>query len=210
MTWTTTALATTSIDSTGDNVGAGLAQLKAAVDRVNELSAHPTANHIIAMGITANEVIQFASYTLTTFASYAGSTGANQIPVDDTIPQITEGGAVCSIAFTPKSASSKVLIQVSGACNLNSSSGGANAVGAIFDGSANAIGAMVVNSINAAGDNVESFTLNAVVNAGSTSARTYSFRAGPSTSTSTLAFNGQSGRLLGGVFNLTMTVTEIL
>ena len=50
----------------------------------------------------------------------AYATGSTTIPFDDTIPQITEGNEVMTLAITPTSASSKLLVNVdvSGASNV--------------------------------------------------------------------------------------------
>ena len=210
MTWTTTALATTSIDSTADNVATGLGQIKAAVDRVNELSAHPTLPARTAWAIQSQEVVQVVTNSYASAQTISGGTAANIIPLDDTLPQITEGAAVLSQSFTPKSAASTIIIRISGAATLNATSAVAFIL-ALFDGAASAVGAQWIAYPDAAGDSVTNFAAEFVLAAGSTSARTYSLRAGPSASAGTMYLNGNSsGRQLGGASKVTMTITEVL
>lgn len=70
----------------------------------------------------------------------SGST-TTSIPFDNTIPQITEGGEIISLAdVTPSSASSKILVQFSAFCVASTS----NAIPfALFNGSTNAVAAAV-------------------------------------------------------------------
>lgn len=70
----------------------------------------------------------------------SGST-TTSIPFDNTIPQITEGGEIISLAsVTPSSSSSKILVQFSTFCVASTS----NAMPfALFDGSTNAVAASV-------------------------------------------------------------------
>jgi hypothetical protein len=107
----------------------------------------------------------------------SGSTTAN-IPFDDTIPQNTEGLEILTLAITPTNASSTLQITAT----VTVSGGGLVSVaGALFvDSTANAIAA----NLNTVGGNgyFSFLTVAASISAGSTSARTYKFRIGNSTS----------------------------
>ncbi len=69
----------------------------------------------------------------------AVATGATVLPVDDTIPQNNEGDQYMSLAITPKSATSTLVIEV--VCNGSSSAAGGNYISAALfqDSTANAL-----------------------------------------------------------------------
>lgn len=138
----------------------------------------------------------------------AVATGTTTIPFDDTIPQNTEGNQYLSVAITPRNASSKLEIEVT--AMLSSDIAGVfNMIGALFvDSTADALKAKVVTG---GGQNhVVELKLSTTITAGSTSARTYKFRAGASAA-GTTTFNGQSGgRLFGTAVKSEIKVTEHL
>jgi len=212
MTWTATALSTANIDSTTDNLASGLNELKLAVDRVNELSAHPSAAHRTAMALTAQSVVQFASATFSTWVNIPGSTAANIIPLDDTIPQRTEGYGLLSVSFTPKSATSTIVLQVTGSALCGGTVIYDGAVAALFsDSTTNALNAAWISNAHTAGvDHIANLAMSQVHTAGSTGTRIYSFRIGPTTSTGNVAINGNSGtRVLGSASTVVLSVTEL-
>jgi hypothetical protein len=134
----------------------------------------------------------------------AVATGTTVIPLDDTIPQITEGTEFMTLAITPKSATSKLVIEVVW--------GGANSVNttmtvALFqDATANALAAMP-QLAQAAGTNTN-FKFTHVMTSGTTSATTFRVRAGGSAA-GTTTFNGAAGaRLLGGVMASSIVIRE--
>jgi hypothetical protein len=138
------------------------------------------------------------------YAEYsAHSSTTTVIPLDDTIPQNTEGAEFMSVSITPTSLSNYLLINVTG---MLLGSGSQNVVGAIFrDSIADAIAAGFFY-ITSAGDGLM-FTLFVRIAVPSTSAMTFKFRAGPGSGT--LYFNGYTGRLLGAIPKSTITVTEV-
>jgi hypothetical protein len=135
----------------------------------------------------------------------AVATGSTQVPFDDTIPQNTEGDQYMSLAITPKSATSKLVIEV--VANFDSSAP-AGVIMALFQDS-------VANALAASWDFVDTASgrvqvvLRYVMTSGTTSATTFKVRAGPD-GAATLTFNGGSGgRKLGGVMASGIVITEI-
>lgn len=137
--------------------------------------------------------------------SGALATGTTVTPGDDTIPQITEGTEVMTVAVTPKAAANTLRIDVT--VNVAASISTGVVVALHQDAIANALasGWTFISSANTPGQITFSFW----VSAGSTTARTYRVRIGP-TAAATVTFNGASGgRIFGGVMASSITVTEI-
>lgn len=187
-------------NATGLPVATGVSGLG---DGVATFLATPSnANFLAALtaktGVVAQEVIG-------TNAAYSSTTTV--IPADDTIPQNNEGGEVLTVTITPKNASSTLIVTVSLPIITHSSTN--RAVAALFrDAGADAIGATAVvsPSVNA----TMSLVFEKSVAAGSTSATTFTVRAGPSAA-ATLFFNGnQVARYFGGVAAFTIKVKEVL
>lgn len=127
------------------------------------------------------------------------------IPVDDTIPQITEGTEFLTVSITPTEATSKLLVEVSMPITATAA---VNVVGALFrDAAPNALAA--TTRYIPANAQINQITLRTMVEAGSTAATTFRVRAGAGTA-ATIYMNGMSNaRYFGGVFNASITVTEI-
>tara|TARA_R110000772_G_C13200876_1_gene430013 strand:+ start:440 stop:946 length:507 start_codon:yes stop_codon:yes gene_type:complete len=137
------------------------------------------------------------------FQTGAVNSGAETIPFDDTIPQITEGKEYMTLAFTPTSATSYLRIEVV----VNGALSAANdAMVCLFVGTtANALN---VSNIFATADWRQQFTINHYMTAGTTSELTFRVRAGGTSGTFT--FNGNSGvRRYGGTFISSITIQEI-
>jgi len=133
------------------------------------------------------------------------ATGTTTIPFDDTIPQITEGNEYMTLAITPVSATSTLLIQVV-AC-LSSSVANFFGTALFVDSTANALAATLEyeNNVTAAVLAV----LTHRVASGSVTARTYRVRCGGGDA-GTTTFNGQGGaRKYGGVLASSIVITEI-
>ncbi|MEK7555614.1 MAG: hypothetical protein AAB516_02230 [Patescibacteria group bacterium] len=143
--------------------------------------------------------------TVTT-QSNASSTGATIMPFDDTIPQNTEGDQYMTVTITPAASTNELFIEIIG--YFGSSLASAKISGAIFqDATANALAAGVTVPMSAA--YTVPFNLSYRMLAGTTSATTFNFRAGPSAA-ATITFNGLAGaRYFGGVMNSFIRVTEI-
>ena len=117
----------------------------------------------------------------------AVATGTTQIPIDDTIPQNTEGDQYLSLAITPTNALSTLIIDVV---------------------------AYLASSVAPIGMTTAGYVLPVIFRhsmvAGTTSATTFKVRAGGG-GAGTTTFNGSGGaRLLGGVYASSITIRERL
>jgi hypothetical protein len=178
--------------------GTSAVQLVAPGTSGNVLTSNGTTWQSTTPASTAQNFVQqvYAEYS-------AHSSTTTVMPLDDTIPQNTEGAEFMSVSITPTSLSNYLLINVTG---MLLGSGGQNIVGAIFrDSIADAIAAGFFY-IASAGDGLM-FTLSVRIAVPSTSSMTFKFRAGPGSGT--LYFNGYTGRLLGAIPKSTITVTEV-
>ncbi len=137
----------------------------------------------------------------------AVATGSTIMPLDDTIPQIGEGDQYMSVAITPKSATSKLLIQVVASLDHNLGSAN-NIVMALFQDSTNNALAAVYSASSAQFEGM-TLVLNYEMTSGTTSATTFKLRAGPALA-SVVTFNGaNTARLLGGVMASSIIIKEI-
>ena len=157
---------------------------------------------IVSSQLPAGAVVQ-----VVTTQTGAVATGTTIVPNDDTIPQNTEGDQYMTLAITPKSATNKLIIEVS--CPMAISIASNHVVGALFqDSTAGALAATLyfIGSANT----VEPFVLTHTMTSGTTSATTFKFRAGPETA-GTMTVNGLSAaRKLGGVSAATIKITEVV
>ena len=133
----------------------------------------------------------------------AVATGTTIMPLDDTIPQNTEGDQYMSLAITPTSATNKLVIEVTAVCS-NTVANTKNL--ALFqDTTANALAA--VSEYNGVGTGTDTMSLNYVMAAGTTSSTTFKVRIG--SADGTITFNGFGGaRKLGGVYASSIIITE--
>lgn len=168
--------------------------------------------------IPISDIVTLATFTPSTSNALAGSvlqvqnhtyitatTGTTVLPIDDTIPQNTEGDQYLTKSITPSHASNKLLIEVTiyGAC----SAGGVWSCALFQDSTAGALASGISHS--GSNNTVEGVTFSYFMTAGTTSATTFNVRAGVSTA-GTFTVNGQSGaRLHGGVLTSSLTITEI-
>ena len=146
----------------------------------------------------ANIVLQQVRYETGAYASTSAT-----IPMDDTIPQITEGAQVMSAAITPKSASSKIVVDVH---MFIAGNGSNHSMAALFkDSVSDAIESCLVTT---SGSNYgESIAMKKTLTLGDTATHTFSVRMGPYSGT--MYLNGNSaGRLFGGTFISSITITE--
>lgn len=136
----------------------------------------------------------------------AVATGSTQIPDDDSIPQIGEGDQYLSQAITPTSAAN--VLEQNALLHLTSSNTTVMCAALFQDAGANAIsaGRTAVNQTDA----IFQMKIQHKSLAGTTSATTFTVRAGLGAS-GTVTFNGVSGaRKLGGVLCSQITVTEVM
>lgn len=137
--------------------------------------------------------------------SNAVSTGTTTIPLDDTIPQNTEGDQYITLAITPKSTTN--LLVIDALLDLSHSAAAAFMIVALFqDTTANALAATKQLLTTATGSGMVG--LKHTMTAGTTSATTFKIRAG-SSSAGTTTLNGQTGgRLLGAITHSSIVITE--
>jgi len=142
-----------------------------------------------------------------TYTTGAVATGTTVIPLDDTIPQNTEGDQYMSLAITPTNASSTLEITVNwyGANDtLNS-----YLMMALFqDSTTNALASAFIGNTQLA-NGISNGSLVHSMTAGTTSATTFKVRAGANGGTTT--FNGRNaGRIFGGNMASRITINEYL
>lgn len=140
-------------------------------------------------------------------ASYTTNADITTVmPLDDTIPQNTEGVEILTVTITPKSTSNKLRVRFRGQV---SSSNIAHATAALFVGSTAGAIAGVYASIPANAYGVP-ITLEHEFVPGVTTAVTLKIRIGPANSSPAIRLNGNaSSRMLGGVSAATLVVEEI-
>lgn len=139
----------------------------------------------------------------------AVATGTTTIPNDDTIPQNTEGDEYMTLAITPKSASSRLRIDVVAAL-ANSSTSLSTMAGALFrDSIADALAAFETTKPSTAGVRGPISFSHDMASPGA-SATTFKMRAGLAVA-GTTTFNGTAGgRIFGGVMASSIIITEYL
>lgn len=129
-------------------------------------------------------------------ATYTTSTAlATTIPLDDTIPQNTEGTEILSVSITPKSASSTIEVEFQ--CTGASASAQTMIVALFKDSGADAIAA---NAVAGSGSGAKPNLLRLIHReaSGSKTARTYKINVGMNSGSITM--NGATtGRYMGGV-----------
>lgn len=135
----------------------------------------------------------------------AVATTTTVLPFDDSIPQNTEGGEFMTITITPKSATNILIIEAKALVAIGTTTTAAS--GALFqDSTAGAIAADAAFIDTAA--NNRTLNIRHRMVAGTTSATTFKFRAGPNAA-ATLTFNGRSSaRLFGDITKSSMIITE--
>lgn len=137
----------------------------------------------------------------------AVATGTTTIPNDDTIPQITEGNQVMTLAVTPTSIMNLLNIQHIGYyANSNTD---ASFVSALFqDAVSNALAVMVGGSATSGGARTSVSFMHTML-AGTISSTTFRIRTG-NVSAGTLTFNGAGGvRDFGGKIVSRLMVEEV-
>lgn len=135
----------------------------------------------------------------------AVATGTTVLPLDDTIPQNTEGDEYMTLAITPKATTNKLKIEVTAV--LASSAGGTLAAALFQDSTANALAVASTRVDNTGSMYTISFTH--WMAAGTVSATTFKVRCGNSAA-GTVTLNGAAAaRQYGGVCSSSITITEI-
>lgn len=136
----------------------------------------------------------------------AVASGTTLVPLDDTIPQITEGDQYMTLAYQASSATNFLKVEV--VIVLAHSIASVAMIAALFkDAVANALAAAVHYTAAAAG-NPATIKFSYIAAAGTTSPITFRVRAGSSTA-GTTTFNGiAAGRIFGGVMASSIHITE--
>jgi len=153
-----------------------------------------------AVGFGGGKIVQIVNVE-----NGAVATGTVAIPMDDTIPQNTEGFEVMTLAITPTSATNKLLITVTA---WTTDTSGAWCLVALFqDTTANALATGGRYSSTATAGGMTTFSH--YMTSGTASETTFKVRVGHKTG-GTMTFNGQnSGRMFGGTMASSITIQEI-
>ena len=148
------------------------------------------------------KVVQVVNTTTSAMA-----TGTATIPVDDTIPQNTEGTEFMTLAITPTSASNKLIVSVEAELAY-SASGTLVSIVLFQDSTASAI-AITTETLGGGANWFLTHSLAHYMTAGTTSATTFKVRSGGHQA-GTVTFNGSAGaRKYGGIANSSITIMEI-
>ena len=133
------------------------------------------------------------------------ASGTTVMPLDDTIPQITEGVEFLSASITPNNVANKLRIDV--VLYLSHTTTSSYMLGALFqDSTASALAAAHSGSSGSAGGRT-AVTFTHWMDAGTLSSTTFSVRAG-NANAGTTRLNGGTTRSLGGVLASSITITE--
>jgi hypothetical protein len=139
-----------------------------------------------------------------TFKTGAVATGTTIIPLDNTIPQNTEGTEFMSLLITPNSASNRLQIDVTMHISLSIAS---HTIVAVFQDTAT--NALASGTAYNTATNINPINFTYIMTAGTTTPTTIKIRAGGDTA-STLTFNGVLGiPYLGGSLASSLTITEL-
>jgi hypothetical protein len=174
--------------------GAGITLKTASTETRDQLNAAIAA-------LVKPKIIQIVETNVSSVA-----TGSTAFPVDDTIPQNTEGTEFITLSITPQKATNKLRIDVI----WNGSATGTNTnigMGLFQDSTANALAAVLAPK-NDTSTSVSQIQLSHYMTAGTTSVTTFKIRVGDN-SGNTITFNGVSGgRIFGGIMSSSIIITE--
>jgi hypothetical protein len=145
----------------------------------------------------SGDVVQVVHYQTGAYA-----TSAATIPLDDTIPQITEGMMIMALPVTPTNASNLLYFDVIG--NLSCSGTDNITMSLCQNAVASALAAVLQTLVN---DYASPINLRHKMTAGTAVSTTFQVRAGCAGNNT--YFNGSAGRKLGGVMASSITITEI-
>lgn len=140
------------------------------------------------------------------YAAYTGSASISAvIPLDDTIPDVSEGTEIISATFTPASASNRIRFRFQGMASTNIASAATVALFVNSVSAAIAASGVYIASANQSYPLVLEYEAAAV----SATAKVYTVRVGPAAGTVLSMNSGSGGRLYGGVARSTLTIDEI-
>ena len=136
----------------------------------------------------------------------ASASSVTAIPLDNTIPQNTEGTQILSASITPASSSNKLFIQVS--FPFVDADAGRSVFAALFqDSTANALAGGVVILVGS--DYSNNIYFSHYMTAGTTSSTTFKVRYGPNIGTAYINRRGSNDANYGNVCATRMTIMEI-
>ncbi len=161
--------------------------------------------HTLAGGLVASGGVLsgFVAQRVSTETG-AVATGTTVIPLDDTIPQNTEGDQYMTLAITPKSATSILVIE--SVVNLSGAASNSTNIASLFQDSV--AGALATSATFNSNLFTAQIKITHIMTSGSTSPITFKIRAGQAAA-GTTTFNGaSSARLFGGVNASSMAITE--
>lgn len=169
----------------------------------------PTADQVPSLVPASGAVRQVAYAELTT-----SSTTTALIPLDDTIPQNTEGTEILTCTITPQSASTNLLVVANWNLAENTNTLDGSVIAAMFrDSTANAICAQVGGWATSGGAygalSNATQTMICRVASGSTSATTFKLRVGGEVAGTYRWNGGNNSRRFGGVLITNITIYEI-
>lgn len=206
-----TTISSSQVDSNFDTIynefNGSIAAANLATDSVTTAKiadSNVTTAKLADGSITNAKVATGVAVQVGSTVSTAVATTTTLIPVDDTIPQITEGAEFMTLSYTPKAATNLLVIQV---VMMGSSSVANGIIVALFqDATANALAAAYTYQATSTGN--VAVPLTHTMTAGTTSAITFRVRGG-SQNAGTFTFNGFSGgRIFGGITKSSIVITE--
>jgi hypothetical protein len=188
--------------------GAGTATLLDFKDEDNMASDSATAvpsqqsvKAYVDASVTTQTIVQVVEAT-----PYKTWTSISTVmPIDDTVPQNTEGDEIITVAITPTNASNR--LRISAICEMVNAGSNLDCGMAIFqDTTANALSGAIKQL---GGSGVYSqIVVSHEMAAGTTSATTFKVRIGPGSGT--IYVNGNaSNRIFGGISAVRLSVTEV-
>ena len=138
----------------------------------------------------------------------AVATGTTTMPIDDTMPQNTEGDEFMTLAITPKATTNKLKIEV--IVNASNTTNDAWVVALFQDAIANGLGASTKSQDHVTTPQSNPVPLTHYMAAGTISEITFKVRIGRAAGAGTITFNGDdSVRQFGGVSASSITITEV-
>ena len=133
--------------------------------------------------------------------------GSLTIPSDGTIPQITEGNKILTCTITPKKANSRLLIEFTPSCQEVSNVGDILTVACFRNGVSDALFHTTTASYGAETLTENTITGRFIIDTPSTSALTFSLRAG--INNGSIKWNKVTYSTIFMIASTTMTITEI-
>lgn len=169
----------------------------------------PGAGKVNATGYEVNGLeLSNLNVQVITFQTHTADSTASNIPSDATKPRWDEGAEFWSQAVTPKSATSKIIIEI--VATIGSSTTGNQLKVALFKNATLATDvAVAVVSQEAASNGTNNITLKWEEVSGSTAARTYAARFGAEAGTCHLN-NNSASETMGGIYVTHVEVREVL